>query len=315
MATIDIGKISFVNKGTWSNSTAYTERDVVQYTDNGVLSSYVAVASSTNQAPSTSGTANSNFWAFLAKGGADGAAGASGDSFNLSNNQIPFKNNSGSLTGLSIGSANQVLRVNSSANGYEFATPSSGAEIVKIGEASVSNASSGATYDIDIDPSYSGTTYYQYMIVGHMDLHNSDVVRVRLRENGGSTLAGSSYDHATNFATVNRVSGGISDGGNGQANDTSWKLQGWATGLNQGRATTNFVLYHLPFGYGSGWSNNSYKHLWGMTSVWADGNYQPTMMAFNGTYDGNANQMQGMRFFTNTNSTKNAEIKYYGFKK
>jgi len=218
-------------------------------------------------------------------------------------------------TGLSIGSANQILRVNSSANGYEFATPAGGGEMVKIGEASVVNAGNTATFDIDIDPTYSGTTYYQYMIVGHVDLHNSDVLRIRLRENGGTTLGGSSYDHATNFATLNRVSGGISDGGNGQSNDTSWKLQGWATGMNQGRATTNFVLYHLPYGFGGGWSNNSYKHLWGMTSVWADGNYQPTMMAFNGTYDGNANQMQGMRFFTSNNSIKNAEIKYYGFKK
>lgn len=126
MATIDIGKISFVNKGTWSNSTAYTERDVVQYTDNGVLSSYVAVASSTNQAPSSSGTANSSYWAFLAKGGSDGAAGAAGDSFNLSNNQIPFKNNSGSLTGLSIGTAGQILTVNSGANGYQFADAGGG---------------------------------------------------------------------------------------------------------------------------------------------------------------------------------------------
>ena len=78
MATIDLGKISFVDKGTWSNSTAYTERDVVQYTDSGILSSYVAVASSTNQAPSSSGTANSSYWSYLAKGGANGSNGTNG---------------------------------------------------------------------------------------------------------------------------------------------------------------------------------------------------------------------------------------------
>lgn len=126
MATIDLGKISFVNKGTWSSSTAYTEKDVVQYTDNGILSSYVAVAGSTNQAPSTSGTANSSYWNYLAKGGAQGAAGSGGDSFNLSNNQIALKDAGGNLGGLSIGTAGQVLTVNSGASGYEFATPSSG---------------------------------------------------------------------------------------------------------------------------------------------------------------------------------------------
>jgi len=126
MATIDLGKISFVNKGTWSSSTAYTEKDVVQYTDNGILSSYVAVAGSTNQVPSTGGTENSSFWNYLAKGGAQGPQGSSGDSFGLSNNSIAIKDAGGNLGGLSIGTAGQVLSVNSGATGFEFATPASG---------------------------------------------------------------------------------------------------------------------------------------------------------------------------------------------
>ena len=42
MATVDLGKISFVNKGTYDASTTYEERDVVQFTD-GALSSYVYI--------------------------------------------------------------------------------------------------------------------------------------------------------------------------------------------------------------------------------------------------------------------------------
>ena len=68
MATINLGRIKPVNKGTWSNSTAYAIDDFVQYTDNGVLSTYIAVATSTNQTPSTSGTVNSTYWKFMAKG-------------------------------------------------------------------------------------------------------------------------------------------------------------------------------------------------------------------------------------------------------
>lgn len=73
MATIDIGKIAFTQKGTWSSATAYTAKDVVQYTDNGETSSYVAVAASTNQAPATNGTINTTYWNIFAKGSSIGS--------------------------------------------------------------------------------------------------------------------------------------------------------------------------------------------------------------------------------------------------
>lgn len=73
MATIDLGKISFTQKGTWASGTAYTAKDVVQYTDGNDTSSYVAIASSTGQAPSTNGTLNSSNWVLMAKGAAIGS--------------------------------------------------------------------------------------------------------------------------------------------------------------------------------------------------------------------------------------------------
>ena len=71
MATIDLGKIKFVNKGTYNNSTAYTVDDVVTYTDNNVLSSYICVVNSTGNAPSSGGSLHSS-WNYLAKGTAGG---------------------------------------------------------------------------------------------------------------------------------------------------------------------------------------------------------------------------------------------------
>lgn len=71
MATIDLGKIKQVWRGTYSSSNSYTADDLVEYTDNGVTSTYIAVAassSSNQQVPSTSGTINSSHWAFVAKG-------------------------------------------------------------------------------------------------------------------------------------------------------------------------------------------------------------------------------------------------------
>jgi hypothetical protein len=101
MATINLGRVKLVNKGVWSNSTTYAIDDFVQYTDNGVVSTYIAVAASTNQTPSTSGTENSNFWKYLAKG----------VSVAVGNNKVVTSDGSGNLQGLSIGSTGQLLKV------------------------------------------------------------------------------------------------------------------------------------------------------------------------------------------------------------
>ena len=67
MATIDIGKIKQVWRGTYNNSTAYTVDDLVSYTESGVTSTYICVTDSTGNAPSTGGSAHAS-WNFVAKG-------------------------------------------------------------------------------------------------------------------------------------------------------------------------------------------------------------------------------------------------------
>ena len=67
MATIDLGKIKLVWKGTYNNSTAYTVDDLVEFTDSGVTSAYICVANSTGNNPSTGGSAHAN-WNYVAKG-------------------------------------------------------------------------------------------------------------------------------------------------------------------------------------------------------------------------------------------------------
>ena len=71
MATLDLGKIKLVWRGTYNNGTAYTVDDVVEYTDGGILSSYVCVANSTGNAPSSSGTAHAS-WNYMTKGAVTG---------------------------------------------------------------------------------------------------------------------------------------------------------------------------------------------------------------------------------------------------
>ena len=67
MATIDLGKIKQVWRGTYNNGTAYVVDDLVSYTDGGVTSTYICVTNSTGNAPSTGGSAHAS-WNYVAKG-------------------------------------------------------------------------------------------------------------------------------------------------------------------------------------------------------------------------------------------------------
>jgi hypothetical protein len=78
MATIDLGKIKQVWRGTYNNSTAYVVDDLVAYTDSGITSTYICVANSTGNAPSSSGTAHAS-WNYVAKGVADPIPSQSGN--------------------------------------------------------------------------------------------------------------------------------------------------------------------------------------------------------------------------------------------
>ena len=95
MATINLGNLTFTHKGDYAGGTAYVKNDVVYYATNG--NSYIAKTSTTGNAP----TSTAHWDLFL--------AGSSG----IWNG------------GLSLGSANQVVAVNSSANALEFQTVSS----------------------------------------------------------------------------------------------------------------------------------------------------------------------------------------------
>ena len=83
MATIDLGKIKQVWRGTYNNGTAYTVDDLVAYTDTvGGLqntSTYIAVANTTGNAPASGGSIHAS-WNLVAKGVADPIPSQSGNS-------------------------------------------------------------------------------------------------------------------------------------------------------------------------------------------------------------------------------------------
>ena len=113
MATVNLGKIKLKWRGTWSSGGSYTIDDVVEYTDGSVTSSYIAVAASSNQAPSTGGSENSSYWNYLAKGQATSPTTTQGDL---------IVRGASADERLAIGSAGQFVKVNSGANGLEYGT-------------------------------------------------------------------------------------------------------------------------------------------------------------------------------------------------
>ena len=113
MATIDLGKIKLVWRGTYAGGTAYTVDDVVQHTDGGVTSSFICTTNSTGNAPSTGGSVHGS-WAYLAKGHADTVSTTL-----TTQGDILYRDGSG-LQRLAKGTAGQALKINSGATAPEW---------------------------------------------------------------------------------------------------------------------------------------------------------------------------------------------------
>ena len=194
MATIDIGKLTFTHKGDYASGTAYVLNDVVYY--NG--SAYIAKQSTTGNVPT-----NTTYWSTFTAG--------SGGIWN---------------SGLSIGSAGQVVKVNSGASALEFGTVSS--DYVKLASATASNAA-----NVSFD-GYFSNTYTRYILYGNQIYSAYSNAELQFRVNtGGSADTGSHYVQTSHYQyTDNTPSHGASQSsaGNGSVDldspATIWELNG-----------------------------------------------------------------------------------------
>ena len=106
MATIDLGKIKIVWRGTYAGGTAYTPDDAVVHSG----TSYICIANTTGNTPP-----NATYWNVLAQGGTDLSATLT------TQGDILYRDGSG-LQRLAKGTAGTVLKMNSSANAPEWGT-------------------------------------------------------------------------------------------------------------------------------------------------------------------------------------------------
>ena len=239
MATIDLGKLGFVNKGTYNSSTSYEKNDLVQYTDSSILSTYLYInaAAATGQTPSTSGTVNGTYWAYYAKGGAAGADGTNVATTLTTQGDILYRDGSG-LQRLPKGTAGQVLKMNSSANAPEYGTLSS--DFVKLATVNVSSGVS--TVAIDGNGSWADNTVYSsyFFNVKQLSTSNdsgSSVVQLRIN------FAGSAYSSSNYYAVTNNA-----DANSSSASDGSGRVWG---GTQFGLSFNNMDAENGRSGYGS----------------------------------------------------------------
>ena len=186
MATIDLGKIKFNWRGTYAGGTAYVPDDVVYYVDGSVGSSYMCVANTTGNAPSSGGTPHAS-WEYLAKGQATSPTTTQGDL---------IVRGASADERLAIGTAGKALKVNASANGLEYGTAGRILQLVtneKSDTVSISGQNNGSTFgdvtgiNVTITPTVASSKILVQFCLGKVG-HSSNSTGVRFTRSvaGGS---------------------------------------------------------------------------------------------------------------------------------
>ena len=184
MATVNLGKVKLKWRGTYAGGTAYTPDDVVYYVDGSVGSSYICVANSTGNAPSSGGSAHAS-WNYLAKGQATSPTTTQGDLI------VRGASADGRLA---IGAAGKVLKVNSSGNGLEYGAGSKILQVVQEYNNSFPRLQTNSTsfvasdFKVTITPTAANSKILiDFRFISNNNGHGQDLyVAVRRSINGGS---------------------------------------------------------------------------------------------------------------------------------
>ena len=275
MATIDIGKLTFTHKGDYASGTAYVLNDVVYY--NG--SAYIAKQSTTGNVPT-----NTTYWSTFSAG--------SGGIWN---------------SGLSIGSAGQVVKVNSGASALEFGTVSS--DYVKIAESS-SNAL-GAT-SVSFQNCFDDSVYKNYEIFARFNQEGGATARMICRfldaSNNEMGTSGNNYKRAGYQTYVNSSNTTSSLWNSTGRND--FDIFNW----NNDDTDAPMNLAHWQIG-GRLNSTTHYPVMLGMNTGIDDSGTIYTFTSFGGFTFTDSSAVHGIKFFSaDSENLEHVEIQLYGRK-
>ena len=206
MATIDLGKIKFNWRGTYAGGTAYVPDDVVYYMDGSVGSSYMCVANTTGNAPSSGGTAHAS-WESLAKGQATSPTTTQGDL---------IVRGASADERLAIGAAGKALKVNSSANGLEYGTAGRILQVVQVVKEDVFSTTTTNSYvditglTINITPIKANSNILVMAVIGTFT--SADVATIALTTADGTAIIQGAIVSGKDSASLGSYAGGSSNG-------------------------------------------------------------------------------------------------------
>ena len=206
MATIDLGKIKFNWRGTYAGGTAYVPDDVVYYMDGSVGSSYMCVANTTGNAPSSGGTAHAS-WEYLAKGQATTPTTTQGDL---------IVRGASADERLAIGAAGKALKVNSSANGLEYGTAGRILQVVQVVKEDVFSTTTTNSYvditglTINITPIKANSNILVMAVIGTFT--SADVATIALTTADGTAIIQGAIVSGKDSASLGSYAGGSSNG-------------------------------------------------------------------------------------------------------
>jgi len=270
MATVNIGNLTFTHKGDYASGTAYVKNDVVYYSTNG--NAYIAKQSTTGNAPT-----NTTYWNQFAQG--------SGGIWNA---------------GLSLGSAGQVVKVNSGASALEFGTVSS--DFVLLSTDTITSSTANVTRDVF------SSTYdsYKVIISGIRPVSSgSSGLYFRWRR-GGSTLSDSAYFNHAHQAYYNGSSNG--DGPHNENWGTTYGRiyeQDHNTGAEYG-GNYEFTIFNTN-------STTIVPQVVGLGTMYSSGGYH-RHLRFSSWYQGSNKDMNGIHIFFDSPNILDGTIKIYGMK-
>ena len=271
MATINIGNLSFTHKGDYAGGTAYVKNDIVYYATNG--NSYIAKVSTTGNVP----TSTAHWDLFVA--GSSGIWNA----------------------GLSLGSANQVVAVNSGGSALEFQNVSS--DFVKIGTTTLTGNTANVYFS---DVFTSDYTTYKLFIDGMYGASNT-YFNIRFTTTGTNEIS-SGYYMAGSF-TYYRYSDNSTTNVSHRRhhNDSVFRVLEETGGSSAVHPTTSEFTFFNPRVSGE------YKTAMWRTLIRSSNNYHYTAEQYGYVAD-NSNAMNGIRIFAQSGDMAGGRFTLYGIK-
>ena len=206
MAQINLGSIKFNWKGSYSGATAYVVDDVVESSG----SSYICILATTGNAPP-----NATYWEQMSSAGTNGTDGTDLGTTLTTQGDIVYRDASG-LQRLPIGTANQILQVNSGATALEYTAKPQGKiaqflfafDSTQRTTTSTSYTTASNTLNINITPtSASSKILYVASFTGGFQTANARAHYTMFRDstNLGTANGLQTFEENTNYSIENEI--------------------------------------------------------------------------------------------------------------